>query len=76
MVLMQKLARDRVKGTVTGAGPEEEAIVAELRGGRAAEWLQKAGKVYMLAELVMDRKMEQLAGVPPPKGIARPHARL
>jgi len=61
---------------VAGAGAEERAIVGELHGARAAEWLAKAGKVYLLAELVMDRNMERLCGAPPPRGIARPWARL
>ena len=70
-------ARDTVKrGAVAGAGAEERAIVGELHGARAAEWLAKAGKVYLLAELVMDRNMERLCGAPPPRGIARPWARL
>ena len=42
---------------MAGAGAEERAIVAELHGARAAEWLAKAAKVYLLAELVMDRNM-------------------
>ena len=80
-VLMQKLARDAVKrgaaaGAAAGAGAEERAITAELRGARAADWLAKSGKIYLLAELVMDRTMEQLCGTPLPRGIARPWARL
>ena len=77
-VLMQKLARDRVKraAEVPGGGEEEAAISAELRGARGAEWLAKAGQVYLLAELVMDRTMEQLCGAPLPRGIARPFAKL
>jgi hypothetical protein len=61
---------------VAGAGAEERAITAELQGARAAEWLAKAGQVYLLAELVMDRNMERLCGAPLPRGIARPWARL
>ena len=95
-VLMQKLARDRVRhpgaadsaadaaadaaaaasGGLPPRSEQEEALAAELRTSRAAEWLAKAGKVYLLAELVMDRKMEQLVGAPLPRGIARPFARL
>ena len=71
-------ARDTVKrgAAVVGAGAEEIAISTELRGARAAEWLAKADQVYLLAELVMDRNMEQLCGAPLPRGIARPWARL
>jgi hypothetical protein len=128
-VLMQKLARDRVKqaaravpapravldlgahpcrddvryvawqGAAGASGAEEEAIAAELRGAkgcaaspppatalytigrppsarRYAEWLAAAPKVYLLAELLMDRTMERMLGAPLPKGIARPFARL
>ena len=84
-VLMQKLARDRVKSPAADAADashglprseQEAALAAELRTSRSAEWLAKAGKVYLLAELVMDRKMEQLVGAPLPRGIARPFARL
>ena len=75
-VLMQKLARDRVKraAEVPGGGEEEAAISAELRGARGAEWLAKAEKVYALAELVMDRAMRAEVGAEIPKGVARPWA--
>jgi len=78
-VLMQKLARDRVKAkkAVTGTGAEEEAVFQELQGCKGAEWIAKTDKVYLLAELVMDRTMQQLTGAAAlPKGIARPFARL
>ena len=76
-VLMQKLARDRVKGSggaVDAVGDDEAAIVEELKGARTAEWLAKAEKVYALAELVMDRAMRAEVGAEIPKGVARPWA--
>jgi alkylation response protein AidB-like acyl-CoA dehydrogenase len=76
-VLMQKLARDRVKAAApSGVGAEEQAICDELKSGGPAVWLSSADKVYLLAELVMDRTMEQWAGQPPPRGVARPFAKL
>mmetsp|Transcript_49019 Transcript_49019/g.137219 ORF Transcript_49019/g.137219 Transcript_49019/m.137219 type:complete len:479 (-) Transcript_49019:82-1518(-) len=76
-VLMQKLARDRVKASgVVGAGAEEQAICVELSSGGPAEWVTKADRVYLLAELVMDRTMEQWVGSAPPRGVARPFAKL
>jgi alkylation response protein AidB-like acyl-CoA dehydrogenase len=78
-VLMQKLARDRVKNLVPVAGTpseEEQAVYSELQGAKGAEWIEKTSKVYLLAELVMDRTMQQMTGDPLPKGIARPFARL
>jgi len=76
-VLMQKLARDRVKSpAVSGANAEEEALCTELRGGGPQDWITKADKVYQLAELVMDRTMAQWSGSPAPKGVARPFAKL
>ena len=80
-VLMQKLARDRVKGSRARVGPavgvvgdEEAALCAELKGARTAEWLAQAEKVYALAELVMDRVMRAEVGGDVPKGVARPWA--
>ena len=83
-VLMQKLARDRVKQATDGtpaaaaaAEHEEEAgLCQELRGARTAEWVAKTEQVHLLAELVMDRVMEAAVGAPIPKGVARPFARL
>jgi len=77
-VLMQKLARDRVKAKpgLAGSGVQEETVAAELRGCNTTEWVQNSDKVYLLAELVMDRTMEQWAGSPMPRGVARPWARL
>lgn len=77
-VLMQKLARDRVKNAakVSNPLPEEKAIVDELSGGSPMEWVAKADQVYHLAELVMDRAMEETTGARLPKGVARPFARL
>lgn len=77
-VLMQKLVRDRVKnhGAIAGVEAEEEAVCKELRESHPAEWVTKADRVYLLAELVMDRTMKQYVGSALPKGIARPFARL
>lgn len=76
-VLMQKLARDRVKSGKVGNSPaEEEAAVAELSKASPAEWARKADMVYHLAELVMDRTMKEWTGNDLPKGVARPWARL
>lgn len=75
-VLMQKLARDRVKNSkkLAGTTAQEDAIIAELRKSKPAMWATKAEKVYELAELVMDRTMQQLLGEDLPAGIARPWA--
>jgi len=77
-VLMQKLARDRVKDVKTTAkcSDVEEDIVKQLRQGNPTEWISKADRVYHLAELVMDRTMEEWTGSALPKGIGRPWARL
>eukprot|EP00658_Telonema_sp_P-2_P068829 TRINITY_DN5781_c0_g1_i4.p1 TRINITY_DN5781_c0_g1~~TRINITY_DN5781_c0_g1_i4.p1 ORF type:complete len:178 (-),score=61.45 TRINITY_DN5781_c0_g1_i4:194-727(-) len=75
-VLMQKLARDRVKNrkAVDGTSKEEEALCAELRGVSGMEWVAKSDEVYALAELVMDRVMKQAVGSELPRGVARPFA--
>jgi len=71
-VLMQKLARDRVKqGDVVGQGDEEKAVSEELRVMKMAEWATNADKVFLLAELVMDRSMQQYVGSAVPRGVAR-----
>eukprot|EP00450_Noctiluca_scintillans_P013640 CAMPEP_0194493440 /NCGR_PEP_ID=MMETSP0253-20130528/11651_1 /TAXON_ID=2966 /ORGANISM="Noctiluca scintillans" /LENGTH=475 /DNA_ID=CAMNT_0039334425 /DNA_START=29 /DNA_END=1456 /DNA_ORIENTATION=+ len=78
-VLLQKIARDRVKQTtVVGASADENALAAELRTIGPSEWMTitNAQKVYQLAELVMDRTMQEWTGAPAPKGIARPFGRL
>lgn len=78
-VLMQKIARDRVKNNavLVGVGADEEAVAKELREGSPTDWVTKADKVYQLAELCMDRTMKEYLGAAPlPKGIARPFARL
>jgi|EP00927_Polykrikos_kofoidii_P014649 alkylation response protein AidB-like acyl-CoA dehydrogenase len=76
-VLMMKLARDRVKQkNLSNVKKEEEAIVAELGKSSPAQWAAKADQVYHLAELVMDRTMEELMGSSMPRGIARPWAKL
>merc|ERR1719277_475847 len=63
-VLMQKLARDRVKAAsgVSGAGALEQTISSELSRGSPMEWVNKADQVYHLAELVMDRTMQEWTG--------------
>jgi len=76
-VLMQKLARDRVKeSNVANVSAEEKAIVEELQQGGPQAWVEKSGKVYLLAELIMDRVMTEWSGSAPPRGIARPLAKL
>jgi len=76
-VLMQKLARDRVKaGAVSAAGQEEAALVASLATAKPAEWNAKADQVYHLSELVMDRTQAEWMGQAHPTGIARPCAKL
>jgi len=76
-VLMQKLARDRVRGAKPDIGSaEEQAVVADLSKSSPAEWVAKADFVYNLAELVMDRTMQEWIGNAPPRGLARPWARL
>jgi len=57
-VLMQKMARDRVKQQVSSA-PEEEEICVQLRSGGPQKWDDNWEQVYRLAELVMDRTMTQ-----------------
>mmetsp|Transcript_45041 Transcript_45041/g.81270 ORF Transcript_45041/g.81270 Transcript_45041/m.81270 type:complete len:477 (+) Transcript_45041:48-1478(+) len=74
-VLMQKLARDRVKSRKNTVA-EEDSIVADLSAGGPASWISKADKVYYLAELVMDRTMKEWTGTNLPQGVARPWARL
>jgi alkylation response protein AidB-like acyl-CoA dehydrogenase len=75
MVLMQKLARDRVKSSkVSNSGKDEEAIVADLAKANPMEWVTQADRVYHLAELVMDRTMEEWVGSSLPRGVARPWA--
>eukprot|EP00929_Paragymnodinium_shiwhaense_P055747 TRINITY_DN27914_c0_g1_i1.p1 TRINITY_DN27914_c0_g1~~TRINITY_DN27914_c0_g1_i1.p1 ORF type:complete len:509 (-),score=145.07 TRINITY_DN27914_c0_g1_i1:372-1898(-) len=75
-VLMQKLVRDRVKSHKEDdkMTSDEKSIVAELRTAKPMEWISKSPKIYLLAELVMDRYMERLVGSPLPAGIGRPHA--
>lgn len=76
-VLMQKLARDRVKKlNVPEAPAEEEALCKELREAGPQGWLDKTAKVYYLAELLMDRTMQTFIGSSPPRGVGRPFARL
>ena len=78
-VLLQKMARDRVRMADPPAGnvsAEEAAICSKLRGARASEWLAASDQVYLLAELLMDRTMEHLVGGAPPRGVARPFAKL
>eukprot|EP00928_Gymnodinium_smaydae_P090418 TRINITY_DN74215_c0_g1_i1.p1 TRINITY_DN74215_c0_g1~~TRINITY_DN74215_c0_g1_i1.p1 ORF type:complete len:488 (-),score=69.28 TRINITY_DN74215_c0_g1_i1:178-1611(-) len=75
-VLMQKIARDRAKGQVSECKDEEETVAAELAKANPVEWVQKADRVFYLAELVMDRTMEQWTGSGLPRGIGRPWARL
>jgi alkylation response protein AidB-like acyl-CoA dehydrogenase len=77
-VLMQKLARDRVKNAskVGNSRPKEKAIIDDLSSSAPMEWVAKADQVYHLAELVMDHTMEELTGRSLPKGVARPLARL
>jgi hypothetical protein len=77
-VLMQKLARDRVKNStkVANSGAKEEEIASELSQGSPLEWVNKADRVYHLAELVMDRTMQEWTGSALPQGVARPWARL
>lgn len=75
-VLMQKLARDRVKSkTPPGSTEMEEKICSVLRASNPMQWVQKADLVYALAELVMDRKMQELVGEALPQGVARPFAK-
>lgn len=76
-VLMQKIARDNVKNaTAPGMTDQEKAICDELRGKGPQEWVAKFDQVYHLAELVMDRTMQQMVGKDIPKGVARPFAKL
>lgn len=76
-VLMQKLARDRMKHVnVPDVTAEEDTICKELREGGPQAWQDNSEKVYLLAELVMDRTMNKIIGAAPPKGVARPFARL
>merc|ERR1712054_35471 len=75
-VLMQKIARDRVKATgVSDSGVEETALCKELSTDPAV-WVEQFEQVYHLAELVMDRTMESWVGSKMPRGIARPFAKL
>jgi len=74
-LLMQRIARDTVKATApSGISAEEAALRKELASAKPAEWIAKTDKVYYLAELVMDRTMEQWTGKKLPRGIARPFA--
>jgi len=76
-VLMQKLARDRIKDSkVANVSAEEAALVAELQQASPQDWVAKTDKVYFLAELIMDRIMKEWCDSAPPRGIPRPMARL
>merc|ERR1712062_141980 len=76
-VLMQKIARDNVKNVAApGMTDQEKTICEELRGKGPEEWVAKFDQVYHLAELVMDRTMQQRVGKALPKGVARPFAKL
>lgn len=74
-VLMQKLARDRMKeSNVVNVSAEERKIVEGLKQGGPQAWDAQASNVYLLAELIMDRVMTEWVGRAPPRGIARPLA--
>lgn len=76
-VLMLKLVRDRLKeSNVANVLAEEKAIVDELQQGGPQAWFAQTGKVYLLSELIMDRVQTEWTGNAPPRGIARPMAKL
>jgi acyl-CoA oxidase len=72
-ILMAKMARDRMqKGDVPNSGEEEQKLVAELR---QSSLTVESDKAFYLAELVMDRVMQQYLGSEPvPKGVGRTFA--